>query len=181
MSKKFSTAHLAWSDRFSLIDYFQPSDTEICSTFKLTNDELSTARSLRSSGTFAASKTLDVNSYVGIFDNTPTPIMPAQYRSPRITTQPNIPPESASKRVKVPQKRGRKGDNITTALMQAPIVPMLVDAFIAEHGVSLAVLRQSKRFIDKLDADTAAKIGKVVVKQDKITKALLIWRESKSS
>jgi hypothetical protein len=166
------------------MDHFQPDDASICSTFKLTTDELATARSLRNSGTFVASKTLDVSSYNGIFS---TGIIPPTKSTPARTVHINpqagtsTAPESASKRIKVPQKRGRKGDNITIALMQAPVVPMPVTAFIEQYGVSLAVLRQSKRFIDKMDAETASKIGKVVVKQDKITKTLLIWREPKIS
>lgn len=177
MSKKFSTAHLAWSDRFALIDHFQPDDVAICSAFRLTNDELSTARSLRNAGTFVASKTLDVSSYNGIFSNGIVIPSSKPARTTHIKPQASAaPPESASKRIKVPQKRGRKGDNITQALMQAPLTPMPVSAFMEKYGVSLAVLRQSKRFIEKLDADIAAKIGKVVVKQDKATKQLMIWK-----
>ena len=54
--------------------------------------------------------------------------------------------------------------------MSAPTAPMPVDAFMKQHSVSLAVLRQAKRFIEKMDPDTQAKIGKVNVKQDKATK-----------
>jgi hypothetical protein len=43
--------------------------------------------------------------------------------------------------------------------------------------VSLAVLRQAKRFISNMTPDEAAVVGKVVVKQDKDTKILMIWRE----
>lgn len=183
-SKKFATAHLSWSDRFALVDHYAPSDAAICSAFNLTNDELATARQLRSAGTFSASKTLDCASYAGIFSDTAAPTVqagPAQtaHKMPTAknqTTTATAKPESATKRVKVPQKRGRKGNNITTALLSAPTTPMPVDAFIKQHGVSLAVLRQAKRFIEKMDADTQAKVGKVVVKQDKTTKQLMIWK-----
>lgn len=186
MSKKFATAHLSWSDRFALVDHFAPSDEAICSAFNLTNDELATARQLRSSGTFTASKTLDCTSYAGIFDGTTATVStttagPARtsHTNPTnkggATVHTNL-PETATKRVKAPQKRGRKGDKITVALLAAPTTPMPVDAFMKQHGVSLAVLRQAKRFVEKLDADTRAKVGKVVVKQDKTTKQLMIWK-----
>lgn len=185
MSKKFATAHLSWSDRFALVDHFAPSDTAICSAFNLTADELATARQLRSSGTFTASKTLDCASYAGIFDGSvnPAPTISTVARTSHTnptnkggaTVHTNL-PETATKRVKAPQKRGRKGDKITVALLAAPTTPMPVDAFMKQHGVSLAVLRQAKRFVEKLDADTRAKVGKVVVKQDKTTKQLMIWK-----
>jgi hypothetical protein len=176
-TRKFTTAHLSWSDRFALMDHYQPSDTAIMEAFNLTSDELATARQLRSAGTFKASKTLDVSSYNGIFNNAT-----AVVKTPAVATKPtatvHTKPESATKRVKVkvPQKRGRKGDKITSALLAAPTVPTPVDGFMKQHGVSLAVLRQAKRFVEKLDTDTQAKIGKVVVKQDRATKTLMIYR-----
>lgn len=181
MTKRFSTAHLSWADRFALIDNYQPTDAAICETFSLTTDELATARQLRASGTFSASKTLDVSSYGGIFAGA-TPAKPAAVTIPTPPTTKgqastaHAKPESASKKVKVPQKRGRKGDKIASALMSATTVPVPVESFMKTHGVSLAVLRQAKRFIEKMDPDTQAKIGKVNVKQDKTTKQLMIWK-----
>lgn len=186
MSKKFSTAHLSWADRFSLIDHYQPADAVIMDTFKLTRDELATARQLRASGTFNASKTLDVNSYNGIFSG----VVSAAKTPSRTTVSVTAPtgtggaqtshvvgkPETATKKTKQPQKRGRKGDKITLALMSAPSTPTPVDGFMKQYGVSLAVLRQAKRFIEKMDAETQAKVGKVCVKQDKTTKQLMIWK-----
>lgn len=185
MSKKFSTAHLSWADRFSLIDHFQPSDTAIMDAFNLSKDELATARQLRDSGTFTASKTLDVEAYKGIFSSadtsTPTKTVHPSVKTPPSaggnTSTSHAKPESATKRVKTPQKRGRKGDKITTALLSATSTPVPVEAFMKQYGVSLAVLRQAKRFIEKMDAETQARIGKVVVKQDKATKQLMIWRD----
>jgi hypothetical protein len=55
---------------------------------------------------------------------------------------------------------------------------MSINAFMQQHGVSLAVLRQSKRFLAKLDPSVATKIGTIKVRQDKATKELMIWRES---
>jgi hypothetical protein len=47
-----------------------------------------------------------------------------------------------------------------------------------QHGVSLAVLRQSKRFLAKLDPAIVATIGRINVRQDKATKQLMIWRDN---
>lgn len=191
---------MSWADRFALIDHYKPSDEAICSAFRLSMDELDTARQLRKQGTFTANAHLDVGKYAAIFNNStnavatpgsiPTPTVTVP--NPTATVRPIVPdiptktgtatmhglPESASRKPKVPQKRGRKGDKISKALQAVPTAPMSVDAFIKEHGVSLAVLRQSKRFIEKMDTTVASQIGTVHVRQDKTTKQLMIWRET---
>jgi hypothetical protein len=88
-------------------------------------------------------------------------------------------PETATKKVvvKVNQKRGRKGNKITSAFLAVTNEPIAVDRFVMQHGVSLAVLRQSKRFIEQMSEEDVAKVGKIVVKQNKETKTLMIWRE----
>lgn len=182
------TPNLSWNDRFALIDYFMPSDAQACVAFGLTQDELDTARDLRSAGTFKSSPNVDFDQFTGIFNvvvpevptPAPAPIRPIVTKSvtrPQPTATVHAKPESATRRPKEPQKRGRKGDKITKALQAVPTAPMSVDAFIAEHGVSLAVLRQSKRFIEGMDAATAKAIGRVNVRQDKATRRLMIWRE----
>ena len=184
------TPNLSWNDRFALIDYFLPSDAQACVAFGLTQDELDTARDLRSAGTFKSSSNIDFAQFNGIFNVVvpeiptppPAPIRPVAAKPvtvsrPQPTATVHAKPESATRRIKEPQKRGRKGDKITKALQAVPMAPMSVDAFIAEHGVSLAVLRQSKRFIEGMDAATAKAIGRVNVRQDKATRQLMIWRE----
>lgn len=167
----------SWGDRFALIDQFSPSDSQVCEAFNLTQDELDTARALRESGTFVASKHLDMKQYANVFSLTQprgTPTM-TQTKTPTATI--HAKPETASKPVKPPKKRGRKGDKIFKALAAVPTTRMSVDTFIAQHDVSLAVLRQAKRFVAGLDPAQAAAIGKINVRQDKATKKLMIWRE----
>lgn len=187
-------ANLSWNDRFALIDYFLPSDPQICVTFGLTQDELDTARALRAAGTFRNTPNFDAIQYDGIFnvevpEVVAAPIVataPIRQSKPTVATsirqQPpatvHAKPESATRRVKEPQKRGRKGDKIAKALLAVPTSPVSVGTFIAEHGVSLAVLRQSKRFIEGMDTTTAQAIGRVNVRQDKATRQLMIWRET---
>lgn len=168
---------MSWSDRFALIDHFQPTDASVCAAFNLTQAELDTARSLRAQGTFVANPNLDVEKFKSVFTTGSTP--------QPVTVTPKVPtatvharPESATKQPKVPQKRGRKGNKITSALQAVPTTPMSVDTFIQQHGVSLAVLRQAKRFVEKMDTTDAAKVGNVMVRQDKVTKQLMIWREA---
>lgn len=187
------TQTFSWNDRFALIDYFLPSDPQICVAFGLTQDELDTARDLRTAGTFKSTPNFDAVQFDGIFNvkvpevvapavvATPikTTVAPTSFVRPQSTsTATYTKPESATKRIKEPQKRGRKGDKITRALQSVPTSPVPVDAFILEHGVSLAVLRQSKRFIEGMDAATARTIGRVNVRQDKATRTLMIWREA---
>lgn len=184
--------NLSWNDRFALIDYFLPSDAQICVAFGLTQDELDTARDLRSAGTFKNTPNFDYEQHVGIFNvNVPEVVAPAPVITPITRPKPAVvtsvrpqptatvhaKPECATRRIKEPQKRGRKGDKIIRALQAVPTSPIPVDSFIAEHGVSLAVLRQSKRFIEGMDAGTAKTIGRVNVRQDKTTRQLMIWRE----
>ena len=184
------TPSLSWNDRFALLDYYLPSDAQACVAFGLTQDELDTARDLRNAGTFKSSSNIDYSQFDGIFNVVvpevhvpvvapirPTATKPAIVSRPQPTATVHAKPESATRRVREPQKRGRKGDKITKALQSVPTTPMSVDAFIAEHGVSLAVLRQSKRFIEGMDAATAQSIGRVNVRQDKATRQLMIWRE----
>jgi hypothetical protein len=170
---------LSWGDRFALIDHFKPSDESICKAFRLSKDELDTARQLRVQGTFVANAHLDCSKYATMFTGDATPTTTTHTPAPvkQTTATVHDKPESSSKKAKVPQKRGRKGDKITQALLAVPANPTTVDGFIKQHGISLAVLRQSKRFIEKMEPAVATGIGTVHVRQDKSTKQLMIWRE----
>ena len=163
---------LSWSDRFALIDEYSPTDETACKTFKVSLDELKTAKNLRQSGTFQQNPKFNPSKYGNVFTN-----IDANEES-------NISiheyPQTATKRTVVkmpPQKRGRKGDKILTALKAVPNSPMLAETLSTEHNISLAVLRQAKRFTTNLDESTLSAIGRICVKQDKQTKQLMIWRE----
>lgn len=187
---------LSWNDRFALIDHFHPSDDQICAAFNLSQIELMTARDLKAAGTFNGMSSINFSEYDGLFNSNPAKIVSSPINSIPLTGKPVaviLPPvsavksqtytthlakpESATKRTKPLQKRGRKGSKINSALLSVPLTPVPVDDFIKQHGVSLAVLRQSKRFIEAMGPEAAQKIGKVQVRQDKNTKVLMIWRE----
>jgi hypothetical protein len=179
-----TTKHLKmnWNDRFAVIDHFSPSDETIRSVFNLNQDELDTARTLRASGTFAPSPTLDAGKYSSYFK---TPGAPTQtvHTAPsalkaatKATATVHTKPETATKKVKVPQKRGRKGNRIELAFRSVTETPVPVEMFMKQHNVSLAVLRQSKRFIEGFEPTVAALIGTIDVRQDKTTKQLMVSR-----
>lgn len=170
-------SNLSWSERFALIDHFQPTDSQICSVFNLTQAELDTARQLRSAGTFVSTSDIDVNKYADLFSNTVAHTSSVSFSNTKKSTATvHTRPEVTKKTT--PQKRGRKGDKIARALQSVPQTPVPVTEFIKQHNVSLAVLRQSKRFLATLDSDVAKAIGKINVRQDKTSKQLMIWREN---
>jgi len=169
---------LNWSDRFAIIDKYKPADDVICESLDVTQDELDTARDLRSNGNFKAKSDVDLNEYAELLATTTPTKKPTKEKTATTHVKPaakkakDQKPETATKPVRTPKKRGRKGNKISNAFLAVPAVPVSAEDFITEHGVSLAVLRQSRRF-DKSGLD-----GAVRVKQDKETKTLMVWRES---
>lgn len=170
---------LSWADRFALIDAYQPSDEAVCSTFNLTLDELSTARQLRSAGTLGVSTNFDTTKFGNPFAATNANASTTSKKSAptvHVNATDTSMPVSATKTVKAAKKRGRKGNKIQQAFLAVPEVPVSVDEFCKQHNVSVAVLRQSKRFMAKMDSATCQFIGEVTVRQDKSTKTLMIWK-----
>lgn len=174
---------MSWNDRFALIDHYKPNDDAACSAFGVTQDELKTAREMRSAGAFTATPDIDVKSYANLFSaaapaaassTTKTSRRGGATRTKKTTTTKGK-PATATKKTKEPKKRGRKGDKIATAFAAIPTDPTPVEDFASDHGVSIAVLRQSKRF------DKSPELGAVRVKKDKETKTLMIWREAPSA
>lgn len=164
-----------WNDRLTLINHYKPTDEQACSVFGITQPELEIARNQLKSGVFTLSKTLDVASYGSLFASSEADVSTvtstkAPQRTKSTVTATKAAPESATAKVREPKKRGRKGDKITQAFSSIPTSPTNADEFAKAHGVSIAVLRQSKRF-DSVGG------GNVKVKKDKTSKALMIWRE----
>lgn len=161
-----------WNDRLTLINHYKPSDTQACGVFGITKSELDVARNQLRAGVFSLSPTLDVESYGNLFDSsestTVTTTQAPVRTKPTVTSTAQR--ETASAKVREPKKRGRKGDKIALAFSSIPASPTAAQDFAKEHGVSIAVLRQSKRF-------DGVGVGVVKVKKDKTSKALMIWRE----
>jgi hypothetical protein len=161
---------LSWNDRFALIDQFKPTTATVLTVFNVTSNEYEVACNLRRTGTFTASKNLDYNSYASAFSSNFS-IHKTMTTKPEVQSiiKPNTEqPQTATK--KLPAKRGRKGNNIVTAFGKVPSAPINAVTFAKEHKVSIAVLRQSKRF------DPQPETGIIKVKKDKNTGNLMIWR-----
>ena len=146
---------LSWSARFAIIDHFNPTDTVICKVFGVDADELTTARELRDKNTITVDTTIDVSAYGSFFNP-----------NARRTATTHTPARTATK-----AKRGKRGKKIDTAFNAVTPTPVPVTEFAAEHDVSVAVLRQAKRF-DKTGGTP------VHVKKSKDTGELEIWREA---
>ena len=157
---------MSWNDRFALIDFYKPSLEQITKFLEVTSDELEFATEMRQNGYFEASSDLDVNKYDGIFTGTMV--------EPEVTDK----PITATKKfkIKVKKKRGRKGDKITSAFAAIPTTPVDVISFSKQYGISVPVLRQSKRFLSNMDQEFVKSIGTINVRKDKVTKKLVIWR-----
>lgn len=152
---------LTWNDRFALIDKFKPNDNTILLVFGVTNPELNAARNLRMVGTLVPAKNLDYASYASSFS-------PKQQDVNNMTTEQNqLSPQTATRKV---LKRGRKGNNISTAFDNIPVDPTNAEQFAVEYNVSMAVLRQSKRF------DPYSERGPIQVKKNKESGLLMIRR-----
>ena len=172
MAKKLSK--LGWGQRFRLIEEFNLADDQVCELLSVAQHELDDARNYLKRGVFKVDKSFDVNAF-GVELETV-----AKQRVVSTTIHNPITNELATAtRLRSPKKRGRKGVSIKNAFRLIPIgsnnaVP--ASHFSEQHNVSLAVLRQAKRF----DSEGESAHGKVRVKQDKETKMLMIWRDEKS-
>ncbi len=188
MSNKHAT--LSWAERMALMDTYSPSDEQVCNLFGLKTEELDMARNLRTQGVplMQPSATFDVIRYGNPFQASSLVESVTKKGKSKATihTKPAtlmatnealLPAETKTKKAKIALKRGRKGDKIQQALLAVPETPISVDDFRKQHGISLAVLRQSKRFVSKMEMSVQKQIGTVKVRQDKDTKVLMIWRE----
>lgn len=157
LEKNYMNTPLSWGDRFALIAYYAPTLDQILHTFNVSQVDYENANQLITEGIFKLTD-IDPVKYGNIFEDEHF-VLPSEH--------------SFATRIKA--KRGRKGDKITQAFASIPTVPTEAVEFAKLHGISIPVLRQSKRF------DTTALIGKVIVKklaiEGKDEKQLMIWRE----
>lgn len=165
MSKSKS---LSWCDRLALINHYKPTDEQAIKILSVTQDQLDTARDLSVTGAIVPTPNLDVDSYGKMFGIT----KPAVAKTTTSIVKPTsgLAPQTASKVSRPPKKRGRKGTHIQDAFANIPEIPVAVDQFAAEQKISVAVLRQSKRF------NKFPEQGEVHVAKNKTTKVLEIWK-----
>jgi hypothetical protein len=148
---------LSWAERFAIIDAQNPTDEQILAALDIDADELATARELREAGQFADAGDLNLADYEGAFEGLATAdvedisVTETDDSSTEDTSTATTTPVTATKPVKQPKKRGRKGTKIAQAFAAIPSTPTDAAAFAAQHNISLNVLRQAKRF-DSEDA-----------------------------
>jgi hypothetical protein len=187
---------IPWSHRLTIIracdlDLSKPQVVQkVCDVFNIQPDHVDALQNMEASGDWTIDPEFDTSPYVHHFAGAndlpalaipsaeavaqPTPSQqPAVARpsaKPAMKKDPTAqPPASASRTPRAPKKRGRKGSKIQKAFQAVPAEPTDAEAFAKKHQVSMAVLRQSKRF----DKDG---VGAVRVKQND-DKVLMIWRE----
>jgi len=169
------TSNLGWSERLALMAHFGLNDKAAATTFNVSADEVATARELQQAGTIKVADDIDFAQYEGELGVKKT-TKKSKAAASTTTSKPSTDtPVTATKPQKEPKKRGRKGDKIKNAFASIPSTPTSAEEFIAEHGISMNVLRQSKRF------DTSGTEGTVHVRKDKDTKVLMVWREVSSA
>ena len=160
-----------WRDKLSVINEFKLSNAAAVQVFNTTESEIQTARGLVEKGlmTIPALHADERAKWEPIVATARSakPIVASQTT---ITIAPAIAKAATPRKPSVPgAKRGRTGNKIITALNAIPTTPQPIDAFIAAHGISKTVLRQSKRFLDSAI--------KVSIKKDKATGVEMICRK----
>ena len=168
MSKLQSTT-IGWGERLAVIEKFNLTDAQATSAFAVSQDELNTARTMEKDGVFTPPADIDFSQYEtelksleGIKKPTTKTTAPTPAEKPITATKPK----------KEAKKRGRKGDKIVKAFQAVPSTAVNAEEFAKQHNVSMAVLRQAKRF------DTTGLPGAVKVKKDRTAGVLMIWRET---
>lgn len=164
---------LSWADRFGIIAKMeeQPTDADVCRVFKVSQDELDTARQCLNEGIFRINTNVN-HQFYELFFKGETPEFPKTVQRVRVLP---LPVDNEERRLfasqnKVVRPRGRKSNNIDLAFKSIPTAPMDVNTFIEKYRISLAVLRQHKRF-DKYP-------GTVFVRKNKETGVTEVWRET---
>lgn len=173
---------LSWSDRFSIIaaakvELPEITEEDILKVFGVDKDDYEMASECLADGTFKTNTRIDANFYIPFFRGE-TPEFPepeARSRTLPELVSKAIDPENRQLFASKPQKRsGRKGNNITKAFAAIPNEPIPAEEFAEKHRVSMAVLRQYKRF-DKENT------GQVNVRKNKDTGIIMIWRSTDAS
>lgn len=141
---------LSWADKLVLVNKFQLSDNEACVAFGITKPELVVAKNLENRGIFIANQSLNTEIYSDFF---------VKLRSGEL--------DHLQKTFK---PKGARPSKITMAFDSITGSPQKVASVIDKFGVSLAVLRQSKRF-DK------GNTGQIHIRKDKESQELMVWRD----
>lgn len=141
---------LSWADKLVLVQHYNLSETEACTAFGVSKQELVAAKNLQAKGVFSTNDALNTSIYSDYF---------VKLRSGEL--------DNSDKTFK---PKGSRPSKISQAFEAITATPQRVEDVISTYGVSLAVLRQSKRF----DKDNS---GQIHIRKDKETGELMVWRE----
>ena len=134
------------------------SDEQICSAFDTTAEELSIARNLLKQGYFRVDDRVNFSDYLGEIGEVLS------------LSHPNI----IKRTINIPRSKKtplKKQSKILTAFYAIPDTPVDAIAFANEHGISVEIFRQRKRF-DKTGLGGVVKLKKTRGKNE-----YLIWRD----
>jgi len=155
---KLNISNLSWGQRLALIEKYELNDNAVVEKLGVSAEQLKIAKEQLSKGVFSIDTTFNTAQFAEVFN--PSAKKESSVTKHKVTTTVDG----------APRKRGRQGSKIMTAFKAIGDTPMSADAFMKQHNVSLAVLRQSKRF------DKTGLPGTVHVKKKDGT--LMVWRES---
>lgn len=157
---------LGWPERLAIMNHYGLDDDTAATAFGVTRDEVSTAKELKDAGSISLADGINFSLYKDDLSiKTPKAVEKAKG-----TTEPTK-PITASKPIKAPKKRGRKGSKIAIAFQNVPTEPISIVEFTEQYQVSIPVLKQHRRF------DKSGLSGIVRVRKDKESGELMIWRE----
>lgn len=142
---------LSWGDRLTLIKEYQLVPTEACTAFGINEGQLRSAIKLRDRGIFDTNESLNTELYRDYF----TKLRNGEF-------------ENSSKVFRPKTSRPSK---IVDAFKSITETPQPVESIIDRFGISLAVLRQSKRF------DKSETPGMIRIRKDKNSGQIMVWRD----
>lgn len=148
--KPQSLDNLSWGEKLALVNHYQIPTEKAAELFNTTVEQVQHAIEQEQQGAISVVTTFNAAAYAEAVGH------------------------------KQQKRRGRKGSKIENAFKAIPVEPIPAEQFASEHNVSLAVLRQSKRF-DTVSEGTVhirkVPTGKMDANDKKI-KQLMIWRSA---
>ena len=156
----------SWQERLAIINEFHLSNDQAVEVFSTTEKELAIARGLVEKGILTIVQLPDnvKDAWAQSFGK-PAAVAPIQHLPTTTAESADAAPEQTPTKG---TKRGRSTNKIATAFAALSTTPVPLEAFLAEHGVSKTILRQSKRFME-----TPIKVS---IKKDKTSGIELISR-----
>jgi len=144
---------LSIPEQVILFNHFNLLDGVALKAFKISESDLYTIKELAKERFAPKTVSINPNLYADQIEE-----INESHEQPRSSTRKRRP-------------RGRPGLNIIKAFASIPYTPVPAVQFAKEHKISINSLRQHTRF------DNIGMSGKVVVKQDKDTKELMVVRK----